>query len=510
MINDGELLRQYVEEGSEAAFTEVVNRHVHVVHAMAMRRSNSNSHLAADVTQRVLISLARHAPRLIRHPAITGWLFTTTRNAVLDALRSERRRQRYEQEAYTMYDNDDSPQEEPSDKLLLDAVDQLKERDREVLLLRYFQGWQLSQIGATLLLPEDTVRMRVDRAVTKLRAALARRGITSSAGMLATALANNSALGAPADLVGQMTRVALAAGPATSLTFGLGTLFYETKGILSGTSVVLAVLAGAFLYQSDRRNQLQDEISRVLVERTMLRARVAATTRNTPATAGPVASAPAQGPVVTVTSADDIALLRALIAAAPEEQIPELALLGERDWQLVVNSYSPTDKAILPTAFKSLREGARIRFAANSMEALRRYSEANAGALPTQVSQLGPYYDQSISPEILGRYVMLRQGQYADMSLTTPLIGEISGVTVATGDSVVRFGRSLQSIRILNGSAVVVRAFRSVHSFMSTHGGKEPASIDELGGDYSPTERSAVQHELDLLQATTLRLKGSL
>ncbi len=76
MLSDGELLRRYVNEGSEAAFTELVQRHINVVYGSALRRVGRNAHAADDVTQRVFTDLARKANSLKGRANLGGWLYT--------------------------------------------------------------------------------------------------------------------------------------------------------------------------------------------------------------------------------------------------------------------------------------------------------------------------------------------------------------------------------------------------------------------------------------------------
>src|SRR5258705_3286557 len=100
MIDDAELLRQYAEGGSDAAFAELVRRNLDLVYIAALRLVG-DEHRAKDVAQSVFIDLARKAGALRRHPALVSWLYTSTRYAALKTLRSEQRRQVREQEAQT-------------------------------------------------------------------------------------------------------------------------------------------------------------------------------------------------------------------------------------------------------------------------------------------------------------------------------------------------------------------------------------------------------------------------
>ena len=57
---------------------------------------------------------------------------------------------------------------------------ELKEADREAILLRYFENRPLAQVGEKLGLGENAARMRVERALEKMRGLLAKRGIAAT------------------------------------------------------------------------------------------------------------------------------------------------------------------------------------------------------------------------------------------------------------------------------------------------------------------------------------------
>src|SRR5437867_3411089 len=134
---DAELLRQYAAEKSEAAFAELVGRHINLVYGGALRRVGCDVQLAEDVTQRVFTALARDAATLARHPVLAGWLYTTTRYLAAQLVRGERRRRERETEAQAMNEifSESAP---PADWERLrpeldEAMDQLGERDREAV-----------------------------------------------------------------------------------------------------------------------------------------------------------------------------------------------------------------------------------------------------------------------------------------------------------------------------------------------------------------------------------------
>jgi RNA polymerase sigma factor (sigma-70 family) len=246
--SDGELLRRYVEDRSEAAFTELVQRHINIVYLAALRRVGRNAHAADDVTQKVFSGLARKARSLADRPSIVGWLYTSTRFAATDVVRAEQRRRMHEQEAQTMNElNSDVPVATGQLEPLLDEVmDLLPERDREAVLLHFFEGRPFHEVGATLSLSADATRMRVNRALERLRTTLAQRGITSSAAALAGVLSVQSTLAAPSPLALAVAGNALSnagsvAGGASLATRLLQIARSSRFMLWSGVAVVLTV-----------------------------------------------------------------------------------------------------------------------------------------------------------------------------------------------------------------------------------------------------------------------------
>jgi len=98
---DQQLLRDYAGSHSEAAFAELVRRHIDLVYSAALRMVY-DSHQAEDVTQGVFVALAQNARLLTTHPVLSGWLHRTAQNLAANAVRTNVRRQTREQEAAAM------------------------------------------------------------------------------------------------------------------------------------------------------------------------------------------------------------------------------------------------------------------------------------------------------------------------------------------------------------------------------------------------------------------------
>src|SRR5690606_5606514 len=93
MASDAELLHRYVALRDQGAFSELVQRHLGLVYASALRTSGRDA-LAQEIVQRVFTDLARKAAALQHHPALLAWLYRSTRYAAVAAIREDVRRQK--------------------------------------------------------------------------------------------------------------------------------------------------------------------------------------------------------------------------------------------------------------------------------------------------------------------------------------------------------------------------------------------------------------------------------
>jgi ribosomal protein L18 len=141
------------------------------------------------------------------------------------------------------------------------AMHELDEADREVILMRYFENRKHADIGERIGLTENAARMRVERALEKLRAALFSRGATATAA-LAASLSANAVSGAPAGLAATVTTAALV-GAAAGVTAAASAVKVAALTTFQKTLVagMIALIGVAAIYEARRASTLKQKLA---------------------------------------------------------------------------------------------------------------------------------------------------------------------------------------------------------------------------------------------------------
>jgi RNA polymerase sigma factor (sigma-70 family) len=198
MMNGIDLLNEFRERRSEAAFSELVRLYTNLVLSVAIRRLGNQS-LAQEVAQAVFIRLAKSAPQLGSDAELAAWLHRTAVHVSIDLWRSEARRRAREEQAAAMQLNLNEPSSEIA-PALDEALNELSDADRQAILLRFFKDKPMRDLGTALGISEDAAKMRVSRAIERLRHQLGARGVTCTAAVLGAFLAERAVEAAPSEI----------------------------------------------------------------------------------------------------------------------------------------------------------------------------------------------------------------------------------------------------------------------------------------------------------------------
>ena len=246
--SDFELLREFVPCGNQATFADVVRRHVDLVFGTAMRKVQDEG-AAQEVAQNVFSALAKKAWQFAPDDSLPAWLYRTALLEAQEWLRGELRRRRREETAAelgtTMKTQNEGSTYRAFLPLLDDALLSLREKDRTALLLRFFEGQSLREIGASLGVGEDAAQKRVASALDKVASFFQRRGFQTVTVAAITVAFEKSAAYVSAASASLVVNASLQAAPSalTGLTALLGRVAGLSKVQTAAVCAGIAILS---------------------------------------------------------------------------------------------------------------------------------------------------------------------------------------------------------------------------------------------------------------------------
>lgn len=240
--NDWEWLQEYAGSGSQEAFGRLVARHLEMVYS-ACRRQFRDEHLAEDATQAVFLILSRKARSIRRGAVLQGWLYNTARYVAANLSRTESLRRRHEREAARVARAAASADPEGPD--LDAALARLRRRDRDAILLRFFEGRSLREVGEALAISEDAAKKRVTRGLDRLRRLLTAPGgaALSAAGVLS--LVETGKCATPPGLASSVMSAACGRAPARPAALAREVIRMFTYKKIATTLAALVLIVGA-------------------------------------------------------------------------------------------------------------------------------------------------------------------------------------------------------------------------------------------------------------------------
>jgi TonB family protein len=137
------------------------------------------------------------------------------------------------------------------------AMRELPAGDRDAIVLRFFESRTLADVGTRLRLSENAARMRLDRALDRLRAHLQRRGVESTSAALGLALTHQAVVAAPAGLAAAVTSGAL----SSAATAGTSFLLMSLPKLPTAIACALALAGAGTWWQHQVRRDLEAQLA---------------------------------------------------------------------------------------------------------------------------------------------------------------------------------------------------------------------------------------------------------
>jgi hypothetical protein len=419
--------------------------------------------------------------------------------------------------------------------VLDEMMHQLKEPERNAILLRFFEHRQFADIGTALGVSADAARMRVERSLEKLRGLLGKRGVAASSAGIATILAQEGVTAAPIGLVAtittgvQATAVASGAiaGSAAAAGVASGNTFLATLKIMSmtklqagATALVLAGVSVPLVLQHHTNQELRtrastlarenqdlaaqiaplssanvrlsnllahsaqkldpkssNEILRLRAEVTRLREEAVDASRRRALGAVGDPGDPLNATLRNISVR--VANLRQHLESVPYLGIPELQYLNDKNWLDSVASLPKLEtEEDYREALNMLRAQAKGEVGRRLQDAIRKYADANDGALPASLSEAQQYLEKPLDPSVLRRYQMVAKGKLDELARDESVFEEIAPLVDDEHDTYFRFMRNGQSSTSFSQVGFMIES--AAEAYANANGGKLPRDANQL------------------------------
>ena len=176
---DTELVER-ARDGDVSAYEELILRYQSIATRVAYVITRSAAD-AEDAAQDAFVRAYYALPRFRSGAAFRPWLIAIVANQARDKLRARGRREGLAlrlAEARPSGDAAPSPEvaafADEDHRMVVDALNRLPERDRQVLAYRYFLDLSEAEMAAAMRVARGTVKSRLARAQERLRALLPR------------------------------------------------------------------------------------------------------------------------------------------------------------------------------------------------------------------------------------------------------------------------------------------------------------------------------------------------
>jgi RNA polymerase sigma factor (sigma-70 family) len=238
------LLRQFASKGDPQAFSLIARHYAGLVYGACLRITG-NQEQAADTAQETFFHLALHGREV--SGSLAGWLHRVAVRKAVNVVRSEIARRRREQ-AYAAVPRE-SEQWTDVSPLVDEAMLQLDEELRDILVRYYLNDETLTSIAAAKGISQPTASRRVETALEQLRLNLKSKGVLVGALTLG-GLMSNAAISAPAAVLAELGKMGLATSGAAAASSATATVLGLNAKLVVAAAVAVVGVGGYVAYRS--------------------------------------------------------------------------------------------------------------------------------------------------------------------------------------------------------------------------------------------------------------------
>ncbi len=171
-LEDDRQLARRAQDGDQTAFASLIDRYSERLFNMLLQMCNGNSDMASELTQEAFVRAYERLSQFDGASSFYTWIYRLARNRAIDI---RKRKKPIASDPHEMHDpgHQDDPgsqmQQNEMQNIVQGALQELDDEQREIILLRDFDGHDYAHIASLLDIAEGTVKSRLSRARKALR-----------------------------------------------------------------------------------------------------------------------------------------------------------------------------------------------------------------------------------------------------------------------------------------------------------------------------------------------------
>jgi len=237
------LLKRFASNGDAEAFARIIKQHASMVYGVCVRILVDKDQ-AADAVQDTFFQLVRKADSITG--SLPNWLHRVATNKAKELIRTDSLRRRRESIYISNSEKCRSQDEKAAWQEISGYIDQeldnLDVLTREVLILHFFESQTMTEIAKKFGISQPTVSRRIESGVASLRYKLKSHGVIVPAAILTTMLTENIVKAAPASIMKELGKIALAGNKAaTGTQIATGISAVKSEIIALSTAALIGI-----------------------------------------------------------------------------------------------------------------------------------------------------------------------------------------------------------------------------------------------------------------------------
>lgn len=167
-MSEKELIES-IQSGNKKALNILIEQYYQLIFGYFYKATGRDYHLSKDLTQEVFIKMVVSIEKYKYKTEFKNWLFTIASNHLKNYWRGVNRQPVYCELKEEVESSGNNIEQKVKEAEMINALNTLPKEQREVVILRYYSGFQIKEIAKITKTKESTVKMRIKYAIQKLK-----------------------------------------------------------------------------------------------------------------------------------------------------------------------------------------------------------------------------------------------------------------------------------------------------------------------------------------------------